>query len=69
MTVLQGVAFAVSSFERKLACEWRNEVIKWLISIKENIIIIIVEMSCSKIDDLEDLANNIFEFEPADEKR
>lgn len=27
-------------------------------------------MSCSnKIDDLEDLANNIFEFEPADEKR
>jgi hypothetical protein len=26
-------------------------------------------MSCSKVDDLEDLANNIFEFEPADEKR
>lgn len=26
-------------------------------------------MSCSKIDDLEDLANNIFEFEPTDEKR
>lgn len=26
-------------------------------------------MSCGKIDDLEDLANNIFEFEPVDEKR
>lgn len=26
-------------------------------------------MSCSKIDDLEDLAANIFEFEPADEAK
>lgn len=26
-------------------------------------------MSCSKVDDLEDLANDIFEFEPVDEKR
>ena len=26
-------------------------------------------MSCSKVDDPEDLANDIFEFEPVDEKR
>lgn len=36
--------------------------------IKEIVFIIIfkVEMSCSKIDDLEDLANDLFDFEPVD---